>query len=164
MLTWFRKHIFSDLRPYMCISEECSEAEKSFASKREWITHQNSHNLFNKSELDVETCPFCLKKFTSHQAKLYSHVCHHMEDIRLLSLPPSHRQLEDPEVFGNSSDTEASDYVPSTPRGELSVVIEEPSTRNTPIHSLKQRLKALGLPDKGKLVGDWLSGENVHQV
>lgn len=162
MLKLFRKHVFSDLRPYVCIYEGCTATEKFFGLRGEWIAHQNSHKSLDTGiASSAEICPLCLKDFTSAPKRFYSHLSHHMEDVRLFALPPSQRQFDDSEAFYNSSDTEASQETLSIRRGELSVIMEESPTEKTLVNSLKQRLRACRSFDKGMLIGDWLSEEKV---
>ena len=41
-----RKHVISDLRPFVCIFSECSLAEPFFETKDDWLQHeQGQHNL-----------------------------------------------------------------------------------------------------------------------
>ncbi|KAF4971404.1 hypothetical protein FZEAL_9855 [Fusarium zealandicum] len=38
-IAW-KRHVFADLRPYVCLSEDCTETEKEFARRHEWILHE----------------------------------------------------------------------------------------------------------------------------
>lgn len=38
-LTRCRRHVFKDLRPYVCLQYGCAEAEYEFAHRRDWISH-----------------------------------------------------------------------------------------------------------------------------
>lgn len=87
-----------------------------------------------------------------------------MDDIRLFTLPPSHRQPEDvgDDYLGldNSSDTGTIERVPPGERGELSSVEEEASPE-TATGILAKYLKMNKLPDKERSVRNWLAGEDV---
>jgi hypothetical protein len=64
----------------------------------------------------TDKCPFCAKWFGRDTGRFYSHVAHHIEDIRLLALPPAYRDEED----GGSCDTSTTGSVlDDTPREEL---------------------------------------------
>lgn len=142
----------------MCIYEDCVGAEKSFRSRGEWIAHQVSHKkIDHESESSADTCPFCLKEFTSDQRKFYTHVGHHMEDIRLFALPPSYRQSDDLEAFDNSLGTEDSGKTQYDRRGELSIITEEASPQTAAASVFHEKLKAYNIPDKDRFVGNWLS-------
>lgn len=40
MLIMHRKHVFQDLRPYVCTFKDCAEASKLFTSRHEWFSHE----------------------------------------------------------------------------------------------------------------------------
>ena len=40
----FRDHLTSDLRPYSCISESCSEYDQLFETREKWMQHQLDHS------------------------------------------------------------------------------------------------------------------------
>jgi hypothetical protein len=40
----WKLHIEEDLRPYVCLYEECLESLKLFASVEQWIRHTNKHH------------------------------------------------------------------------------------------------------------------------
>lgn len=151
----------------MCTYDICVAAMHSFQSKKEWIAHQNSHKTSENDGSDVDTCPFCLKEFESNRARFHSHVAHHMEDIRLFSLPPSHRQSDDVEGddlgLGNSSGT-GSGYILSDTQSKFSLIAEEGPSGGVLENSLKQKLKTYDQPDKLRIIGDWLSSGSDDEV
>ncbi|KAI1426141.1 hypothetical protein F5Y12DRAFT_784217 [Xylaria sp. FL1777] len=36
----WRTHVFRDLRPYICTSDDCSDSERLFTTRRDWICHE----------------------------------------------------------------------------------------------------------------------------
>lgn len=38
-ISW-RRHVFGDLRPYVCLSEECIDSGREFARRHEWTAHE----------------------------------------------------------------------------------------------------------------------------
>ncbi|KAH0604020.1 uncharacterized protein H6S33_007051 [Morchella sextelata] len=100
----WRKHVFADLAPYMCIRSRCPSADKFYTKKRDWVAHDSQCIRDGREGAEVtttETCPFCLKEFGGDTGRFYSHVAHHMEDIRLFALPPAVREYE----VGEDEDT-----------------------------------------------------------
>lgn len=97
-----------------------------------------------------------MQRFESRDQQFYSHVGHHMEDIRLLSLPPSYRQPDgDEQSIGNSSVTETEgDILP----GVLASVEEEPSPETTP-GSIELYLRGHNSTDKEQSVQSWLTAK-----
>ena len=40
----FRRHVFKDLRPYVCTYEECAEGDQQYDDFRDWVGHEvNTH-------------------------------------------------------------------------------------------------------------------------
>lgn len=147
----------------MCIYEDCP-VENSFKSQGECIAHQSLHKSSGDFELSNNSCPFCLKLFESNQERnFYSHVGHHMEDIRLFSLPPSHRQQDGPydsrSDLDNSSDTQDSGNIPLDGRGEPSNAEVETSPESTAAtKAFREHLRTHQSTDREKFVGYWLGG------
>lgn len=148
----------------MCTYDSCLIANQSYESRREWIAHEVSHGSSGDFEPGTAACPFCLKQFTSDQGEFYRHVGHHMEDIRLFSLPPSYRQpgdLDDDHLSNNSSCTEPSEKTLPGERGALASVEEEaPPHMAGRLTNLAKHIRKYNLPDR-QSVQNWLTGEGV---
>lgn len=84
-----RKHIFEDIKPYMCLEGTCSDHDRYFPSLRTWIKHSQEHQL----RTEYGHCPFrCgIKSQISSSMYWYRHVGHHLEELKLYILPPSLR-------------------------------------------------------------------------
>ncbi|KAH0603931.1 uncharacterized protein H6S33_006962 [Morchella sextelata] len=103
----WRKYIFADLTPYTCIRARCPSSGMFYRSKRAWITHDTAC-LRRPLEggggaTSTGECPLCRKTFGRDAGRFYSHVAHHLEDIRLFSLPPCYREYEMEEYADGSS-------------------------------------------------------------
>ncbi|KAI5839137.1 hypothetical protein DFP73DRAFT_614619 [Morchella snyderi] len=93
----WRKHVFADITPYMCIRDHCSSPRTFYNSKKGWVTHDMTCMRSPPAGYRGRTapeCPFCLRKLDRNIGRFYSHVAHHMEDIRLLALPAAYREFE----------------------------------------------------------------------
>ena len=82
------KHLFDDLKPFMCIAENCSSSTISFTSKHQWRSHlQSSHASegFGLDRLGNRDCPFCdCKSWTTNdQDSWVHHVGQHLKEITL---------------------------------------------------------------------------------
>ena len=89
------KHVFDDLRPYMCTVKDCSHDYVHFESRHEWIHHlKKSHG-----QAFAHECPLCQVALKGEQAWI-SHVAHHLQEIALFVLPSYEDKSED----GGSSD------------------------------------------------------------
>lgn len=43
MKPYFRRHVFTDLRPYICLAESCSSHEREFQRRKDWFRHMLEH-------------------------------------------------------------------------------------------------------------------------
>ncbi|KAJ6790296.1 hypothetical protein PWT90_09962 [Aphanocladium album] len=51
----WKRHVFEDLRPYVCVQEKCTGAEYGFAHRRDWITHTKRTHL-TEYKCSAESC------------------------------------------------------------------------------------------------------------
>lgn len=63
MLTYYRIHVFADLRPYICTWPECSETLVTFPTRKLWGEHEFSRH---RAEL-IWKCNYCSINLNSHQ-------------------------------------------------------------------------------------------------
>ncbi|EHK27167.1 uncharacterized protein TRIVIDRAFT_34224 [Trichoderma virens Gv29-8] len=66
-VSW-KRHVFADLRPYVCLSEDCTATEKWFARRHEWIMHE----VENHWKLYV--CPHSCNESFQSRSKCIEHV------------------------------------------------------------------------------------------
>ncbi|KAF8053829.1 hypothetical protein FPV67DRAFT_1443106 [Lyophyllum atratum] len=55
VLTLCRRHVFEDLRPYVCTFQNCHRANHLFASRHEWYDHEGT---FHRREWYCKPCNF----------------------------------------------------------------------------------------------------------
>lgn len=100
-LTGHRKHVYSDLEPYICLFSDCTLGLRTFRSQREWINHEFQVHRVNTQWW----CNICNEPFDTHGI-LRAHIeGSHQEDAVLL-------QAE--EVF-----TASKRLIPKDPRAEM---------------------------------------------
>ena len=80
------KHVFSDLKPYMCHIPDCATSDELYDSWHVWFEHVRA---FHPSEHRQE-CPFCLLMFeeNSHDRGWAKHVGKHFQDLAVFALRP----------------------------------------------------------------------------
>lgn len=55
-----RHHIFGDLRPYICLDDDCHLADKGFSRRKDWLNHMI------RDHWRIWACPFgCLESFAT---------------------------------------------------------------------------------------------------
>ena len=66
-ISW-RKHVFEDLPPYVCVSETCVSAVKSFSRRREWARHNDTMHE------RAWVCPYACVKLMRSPIELSTHL------------------------------------------------------------------------------------------
>ncbi|KAH8121574.1 hypothetical protein FP744_10004293 [Trichoderma asperellum] len=64
----WKRHVFSDLKPYICLSEDCKATEKWFARRHEWILHEI------QSHWKLYACPYSCSEVFQSRSKCVEHV------------------------------------------------------------------------------------------
>ena len=110
------KHLFTDLRPYICHVKDCSIPDELHDSWHMWLWHiQNRHP--GQAE---GYCPFCRDKF--HGRTWAKHVGLHLLDLALFALPPidhtAQPDLSDHDDSDNDDSSEDDDDPTSVPAFE----------------------------------------------
>jgi len=101
----WKRHIYEDLRPWLCLDGTCSYADKVFTSRQDWVTHLAlDHNL--EPEWGSFDCPLCLSDTGEGKISITKHLGGHLEEISLSALPPD--PDFDPASDGRGSDRDES--------------------------------------------------------
>ncbi|KAF8541122.1 hypothetical protein BDD12DRAFT_949670 [Trichophaea hybrida] len=150
----YREHVFGDLMPYMCINNDVGALDcgQPFGTWREWMEHdQITHpdNPLGRScstssssvamgDPTTPSCPFgCQIDRQMVGENWYRHVSHHMEDIRLLALPPSLRLPRNDferDIISTSSASPSDLPVPYSDKlGGLGSIVEQSSVGSSDI-------------------------------
>jgi hypothetical protein len=53
-LTCYRRHVFRDLRPYVCTFEKCQDSERLFVTRHEWVSHEQQ--MHRRKWICLELC------------------------------------------------------------------------------------------------------------
>ncbi|KAL8784297.1 MAG: hypothetical protein Q9213_004055 [Squamulea squamosa] len=87
---WHR-HIYLDLRPYVCLVRGCRIPDRLYSSRRDWFAHVCDMQDVAVADL---VCPLC--GATQQTVKQYErHLGRHCEELALLALPSSGGDEED---------------------------------------------------------------------
>ena len=101
----WNRHIFKDIKPYVCTFTDCSMPDRLYDSRREWHLHETTEHLCGEHFV----CALC--RDTLKSAKQYErHVARHLEELALFALPRiemDDAEDDDDDVFnakGSTSD------------------------------------------------------------
>ncbi|RDW57643.1 hypothetical protein BP6252_13725 [Coleophoma cylindrospora] len=101
----WKKHIFNDLQPYVCLADDsCLE---TFSSRSAWIKHETGHLVSSTQNLKCSFCP--PTKSARPSDNYFKHVGRHMREVALAVLPQSHDFDSDSEAGSVSSEQALSD-------------------------------------------------------
>jgi hypothetical protein len=95
----FRKHVFEDLKPYVCTIDKCEEPRILYNHSAMWAEHESSHAVPSTAE-----CPFCGANFQQRALAYFKHVAAHLQEVSLSVLP--HPADEDDGLDSEDSNNE----------------------------------------------------------
>ncbi|KAK8028448.1 hypothetical protein PG991_005504 [Apiospora marii] len=83
----WKKHLFLDLKPYICLEGGCTFDGLPFETKAQWKDHLSlEHGYFNSS-MATSACPVCQEDISNSQTTVNVHLARHLEEIALTVLP-----------------------------------------------------------------------------
>lgn len=109
---WHRRHLLSDLRPWVCCQLSCGCAREPYPTRNQWIGHlQAQHQLH--PHWDDKTCPFCQQFIKTGREKMINHVERHLWHLFLAALTANPGNDGD----DSDSDHDRGDFTEQTQRG-----------------------------------------------
>ncbi|KAF3009071.1 hypothetical protein E8E14_007699 [Neopestalotiopsis sp. 37M] len=105
-----RQHLINDLKPYICIHQDCSTNTHPYPSRDAWINHMERNHKTSDLLTDF-ICPFCHEVKEGETRGILTHVSKHLEDIAAVILP---RDESDSADLLDSDPSEASTIGAST--------------------------------------------------
>lgn len=110
--TWsWNRHVFKDIKPYICTFTDCSIPDRLYESRREWLFHETTEH--HRESL---ACTLC--EHTPESSKLYErHVARHLEELALFALPKVELDDDDDDQDDHESYYTQGFVVPGFPTG-----------------------------------------------
>ena len=114
-----RKHVLRDVRPYMCMFEDCSRASRQFFYRLTFLEHLKHGHGFRKKLKQMTNCLFCNEALpVSYRGDLKQHARHigrHMEEVAFSVLT---KPYEDWDFYSDSSVADVTQQSVSSPAHE----------------------------------------------
>ncbi|KAF4438425.1 Serine/threonine-protein kinase hal4 [Fusarium austroafricanum] len=110
----WKKHVFDDIKPYICTAEDCNEPEIMYRHSRMWACHEEMHR---SSTSKYRECVFCSAIYQNGGTPYLKHLARHLQEVSLAVLPNS---------AGDDDDLDTDD-------SHLSFVQEEPNAVPPPV-------------------------------
>ncbi|EON64584.1 hypothetical protein W97_03817 [Coniosporium apollinis CBS 100218] len=81
-----RKHIYQDLKPYVCFYPRCAYNVTPFENRELWVDHLRLEHSLVSTDAPFE-CVLCPQVHTTGRGAISTHLARHMEEISLAALP-----------------------------------------------------------------------------
>ncbi|KAM7194207.1 hypothetical protein V8F33_007353 [Rhypophila sp. PSN 637] len=82
----WKRHLFLDLHPWICLDLECPIETALFTKREDWVYHLAWHHKF-APEWHSRDCPLCGQMIEQGKSATLAHIGTHLEEISLASLP-----------------------------------------------------------------------------
>lgn len=105
----WKRHVFSDLEPYVCVMAECKFSHVPFPHKTTWIQHLRLEHDFPSASKQT-TCPLCQERIGSGEI---AHLVRHLEEVSLTILPTNAESDDE----SDENPEEAANDEPNIPHG-----------------------------------------------
>ena len=79
------QHMFSDLKPYVCVLPDCQTPNLLYMCCREWYGHMQDEHMINLSDGEVSKCLLCECDATPGEV-LAKPLARHLEELALFAL------------------------------------------------------------------------------
>ncbi|KAK8086396.1 Transcription factor c2h2 [Apiospora phragmitis] len=82
----WKRHLFKDLQPYICLDNDCGDGMPTFPTRAQWKQHSTLIHA-NSIPWQSSQCPICLGEMPEETSRASSHLAEHLEQIALIGLP-----------------------------------------------------------------------------
>lgn len=82
----WKKHIYGDLQPWLCVEANCIFASDTFPTRADWISHLALHHKM-EPEWGMIECPLCRGVIGPGKILITKHLGDHLEEVSLAALP-----------------------------------------------------------------------------
>lgn len=86
------KHVFDDIKPYICVFEQCQTPHRLYSARREWIHHVKKAHATQYDALDI--CHLCTA-VTGSKRIWISHVAKHLQELAISALRLREEDVEE---------------------------------------------------------------------
>ncbi|KAK7909078.1 hypothetical protein PG985_014956 [Apiospora marii] len=98
----WKKHLYADLCPWVCVDLSCAQGNFYFASRDDWIHHLTTEHRLGPDWASFR-CPLCISETGNGKLAIIGHIASHLEEISLAAIPPDFE--DDESVSDESSQT-----------------------------------------------------------
>ncbi|KAK8032001.1 hypothetical protein PG990_001735 [Apiospora arundinis] len=85
----WKRHLYLDLRPWICLDPTCQSGDQVFESKADWVSHLALEHSLSPGWAAFE-CPLCKEDTGTGRTVITRHLSSHLEELSLGALPSAH--------------------------------------------------------------------------
>ncbi|KAK8127916.1 hypothetical protein PG984_009024 [Apiospora sp. TS-2023a] len=148
----WKKHLFLDLKPYMCLEGGCNLDGLPFETKGQWQDHISLEHGYPGSSMSTSGCPVCREAISNNQTTVNIHLARHLEEIALTVLPTNLDSEDGTDLDSGLESSEAST------RDSQESIGREPDMS----HNLKLSEPAPASTGEGETKPPWTPTEAIH--
>ncbi|KAK8105636.1 hypothetical protein PG999_008995 [Apiospora kogelbergensis] len=142
----WKKHLFLDLQPYICLDGGCEYNSSPFPTKAEWEDHVNlEHGLFRSVAPNFE-CPICQDETPNWRADANVHLARHLEEIALTVLPTNLDSEDGTDLDSGSASSDPSITKSLVPVGPEDLTLPDRGDRRKMAHTFVELDRYMGTP------------------
>lgn len=82
----WKQHIYMDLKPWVCLETDCLKGSEIFHTQRDWVSHLALDHGLESNSMSIK-CPLCRHDTGTGKNLITKHLCSHLEEISLGTLP-----------------------------------------------------------------------------
>lgn len=122
----WKRHLFADLQPYLCLETNCSLGNRSFQSRGDWISHLSLNHGFNGGCKGFD-CQLCYERIADGKLAVTNHLSRHLEEISLAVITSN----AEPDSEDSSVNTETVPFGVDIDSDDGEIAVPPTSTRAT---------------------------------
>ncbi|KAM5382815.1 hypothetical protein ACJZ2D_002206 [Fusarium nematophilum] len=97
----WKKHLYSDLQPWLCLDVNCQAGHEPFATRADWLEHLEVDHELGPSWESLR-CPLCVQETGQGKRHVSGHLVSHLEELSLAVL--SRSMISDSEISSTASE------------------------------------------------------------
>ncbi|KAK4234764.1 hypothetical protein C8A03DRAFT_37424 [Achaetomium macrosporum] len=101
--SFWKRHVLSDLGPYVRVVAGCGFSRVPFPHKKAWMHHLELEYGFAEARHE-KTCPLCQEHIGDNPGGKASHFARHLEEVSLMILPANVESEEDDAEYDTRGD------------------------------------------------------------
>ncbi|KAK3682258.1 hypothetical protein B0T22DRAFT_484333 [Podospora appendiculata] len=122
----WKRHIYADLQPYICLDLACPYSSVTFGDREKWVSHLALDHAMEPEWRSIR-CFLCAEETGDGKLAVTRHMAGHLEEISLSALPAGVNSNENSDGDSETNGSDKSDGLHESAREGDTAKIEPPS-------------------------------------